>query len=486
MTVALRPYQDADIRSVRVLLRKHRSVVYVLPTGGGKTVFAGFWGRRLIDNGHSVLCLVHRKEILDQFIATMRSVGLDSHLGVISPDHSATPWAPLQIASVFSLARRKLTLKPSVIFVDEAHHVRASTWDKVLASYPTAKVIGMTATPRRLDGLGLGHHFEAMHCGPSIRELVQQRFLAPLRTLSVPAGFHAVRATSGNEFNRTDLSKQVNEKIVARCASAYMKHARGKRALFFGLSVQHSEMVAAELRSYGVSAAHVDAATSKYQRQRHFADFRDGRLDVVCNVDLVSEGFDMPDCEAVIDGQLTMSLARYKQKAGRAMRPYPDDPAREKLFIDTAGNFRLHGTPDEPHEWSLEDQIDEDAQRNVTKKPLGSTMRSCKECMTVFRPPERHCPACGAEYPPHLLVTEEEVELEDVTGRKPPKPKAKKPKKTRQETKQAIAQAHALRGAGDPRGAWEILSLFGQEAGYHARWAHRMADIVRIEPRERR
>ena len=448
------------------------------------TVFAGFWGQALIKNGHSVLCLVHRKEILEQFAATMRGAGLELELGLISPDHSPTPWAPMQVASIFSLVKRRPGIKPAVIFVDEAHHVRASTWDKVLARYPAAKIIGMTATPRRLDGLGLGRHFEVMHTGPSIRELVAQQYLAPLRTLSVPAGFNDVRISKGNDFVRSELAKQVNERTVARGASAYVKHALGKRALFFGLNVKHSEMVAAELRSYGVKAAHVDAQTPKYARNRLFEEFRDGRLDVVCNVDLVSEGFDMPDCECVIDGQPTMSLARYKQKAGRAMRPYPDDPTREKLFIDTANNYRLHGEPGDPHDWSLEDEIDENAQRNVVKKPQGAALRTCKQCMTVFRPPERHCPACGTEYPPHLIVIEEEVELVDVTGKRPPKAPAR-PKKTRKETKAAIAQAHALRGAGDQRGAWEILSLFGQEAGYHARWAHRMADIVRIEPRER-
>ena len=451
-------------------------------------MFAGFWGQAVVKNGHEVLCLVHRKEILDQFVNTMSMAGLADDVGVISPAYVPTPWAPMQIASIWSLLKRQLTLRPKLIIVDEAHHVRASTWDKVLKAHPNAKIIGMTATPRRLDGLGLGEHFEAMHCGPTIRELVEWGYLAPMRTLSVPIGFHTVKKTETNEFNQRALAEQVNEKIVAKSAAAYMKHGLGKSGLFFGTNVKHSEMVAEELRSYGVRAAHVDAKTGKYQRERTFQAFRDKQLDVVCNVDLVSEGFDMPDCELVMDGQLTMSLSRYKQKAGRGMRPYPDDPRREKLFLDLVGNFVLHGTPEVEHAWSLDDEVDpEEQQKNTTKYPKGRQLRTCKACMTVFPPSQRYCPACGEEYPVGVEIKEEDVPLADVSGWAPAeKAKGKKKaKRSRAQINEALNQSHRHMAGGRPGEAWLALAEFAAEAGYVPQWAHRMADIVKIPIRDR-
>lgn len=484
---SLRQYQVDDFISVRHLLREVDSVVYVLPTGGGKTVWAGTFAQRLRANGHTAACLVHRKEILDQFVNTMTMAGLSNDVGVIAPGYVPTPWAPIQVASVFSLLKRQLTIKPVVIFIDEAHHVRASTWEKVLAAYPNAKLVGMTATPRRYDGLGLGRHFEAMHIGPTVPELVALHHLAPMRTLSVPVGFVTVKRTDTNEFNQRELAAQVNEKIVAKSAQAYLKNALGKRALFFGTSVKHSELVAEELRSYGARAAHVDGKTTKALRTRTFEAFRQGQLDVVCNVDLVGEGFDVPDCEVVINARLTMSLARYEQAAGRGRRPYPGDPTREKLHIDCAGNFHFHGEPGTFTDWSLEDDEGIEAQKNVLKNPRGAALRTCKACATVFPPTERFCPSCGTEYPPGIEVNEQDVELEDVTGKGGGGAgrRNKKPRRSRKEINAALERARVHSRGGDFGEAWAIIAEFASESGYHPNWAHRMADIQKIPIRAR-
>ena len=180
MPLILRDYQSDLAQTLRVNFRRYRSICLQLPTGAGKTPIAGAIALGLSERGHGLLALEHRDELVDQFCRTLDTVGLSGRYGVIAAGRAPTPWARFQVASIQTLARRATPdLKPRYVVVDEAHHARAKTWAAVLDRFPDAKILGLTATPERLDGKPLGMHFEHLVCGPSIAWLVAHGWLAP-------------------------------------------------------------------------------------------------------------------------------------------------------------------------------------------------------------------------------------------------------------------------------------------------------------------
>ena len=242
------------------------------------------------------------------------------------------PWAPLQICMVQSMVRRDhvARMRPSIVIWDEAHHVRAATWEKAMSWWPGVPSLGLTATPERLDGKGLGTHFGAMVEGPSIHWLVNNinpstdfSYLAPCRTLTVPTSLDL----SGLTRNRSGeygaaIGERITPGVIADAADAYTRYAAGQQAIFFR-------------REPGSLAACSGAASKRWEsrrrtwtgedhaarRDRIMAEFRDGAIQVVGNCDLISEGFDAPGCSVIMMGSPTRSITRYLQQAGRAMRP---------------------------------------------------------------------------------------------------------------------------------------------------------------------
>ena len=358
----LRPHQRDDVERIRIALPRSGSAVYVLGTGGGKTVVAAEVAKRVVDNGHVVLFLVHRRELVRQTLATLREACPELTIGVEAPGWPSIPWAPLQVGMIQSIRRRTLMFVPKLVIGDEFHHVKADTYEEVLARWPDAQLLGLTATPERLDGQGLRPPFVEMVQGPTMPELVADGYLAPTRTLRpvVETG-HA----------------------IADPVAAYLRYTPGQRALFFGRHTQHSIEVCEGLRAAGYRAAHVDGTDSTARRDRIMREFLTGGLDVVGNCDLVSEGFDAPACEVVIMGRQTKSVTRYLQMAGRAMRPGEDKVA---TVLDCAGISHHLGLPDEVREWSL------DAGEVVAPQGRERSPRACDKCWTVFYGPK--CPGC--------------------------------------------------------------------------------------------
>ena len=429
----------------------------MLPTGAGKTVVAGEIARLASAKGSRTLLLVHRRELVKQSVATLEEAcdGLD--VGVEAAGWPSMPWAPLQVGMVQSINRRKNDLNPNLVIVDEAHHARAKTWTNVLERWPRAKLIGLTATPERLDGKGLGEHFGTMVLGPSIQQLVENidpatgiPYLAPCRTMTIPVGLSldGVPKTRHGEYQEKEVSKRITGGVVAKAADAYMQYALGKQAIFFGVHRDHSRRVCAELTQRGVSAEHVDGDDHTSRRDRVMADFKDRRVQVVGNCDLISEGFDAPSCDAILMGSPTRSITRFLQQAGRAMRPGPDKTA---LILDLAGIVHELGLPDEPREWSLEDGEVRD-QRKKRVLP-----RTCLKCKTAFY--GRACPACQYEEP-MAPVQEVETELHDASNMARPKPR----RKQRSDVWRDLAIA---KKSSNPRKAVEAIA---KRRGYKVGW----------------
>ena len=463
MELELYPWQGKDKDQLQTLFKTYRRVLYQLATGAGKTVIAGSICQGLRRYGTETLILVHRKELVNQFVSTLTKAGLDDDIGVVQPSYPATPWAPIQIASVFSLVRRKLAIKPKLIIVDEAHHIRAKTWEKCLAQFPDAWVLGLTATPKRLDGKGLKSHFDYLHCGPTIDELIEGKYLSPVTSLRLPVGFNLRNIrTIGGDYDRHALAEQgENPLLIAAGVHVYQKHLMGRKAIYFGASISNSFKTAEKFRAAGIRAEHIDGNSSDNDRDRALNMFGEGALDVLCNYDLISEGFDCPSCDAIMDAHATKSTVAYLQRIGRAMRYQPGKVA---LHADLCNNI-VHGLYNEDRDWSLRD---DEVQEEEKKSAPISNLRCCHACATVYPKRHRECPTCGVmhENRPVLAL---DVTLQEVLPQ---------PKKKRRMNKADLEQS--LRGLRTSSQPMSDLRALSEKMKYDERWVQQVAKLMRI------
>ena len=391
MTFTLRDYQTDLIEQARSQIRTGRqAVLMVAPTGAGKTALAAFMLGTAAERGRRCWFNVHRRELVTQSSRTFDKVGIDH--GIIAAGFTANPRARVQIAGIQTLARRlDQVAPPNMIVWDECHHIASDSWASIFSRYPDAVHIGLTATPCRLDGRGLGDWFGAMVEGPTTRLLIDQGFLSPYKIYapSTPdmSGVH----TRGGDFIGTEAADRMDKPSITGDAIAhYRKLADGKRAIVFAANIEHSRHVVAQFNAAGYAAAHVDGTTDRPVRDGILRDFEAGRIKIVSNVDLFGEGFDAPAIEAVILLRPTQSTSLYLQMVGRGLRTA--EGKTHAVILDHAGNALRHGMPDEIREWNLDPKAK--AKRNRDDVP---PIKQCPSCYAVH-PPAPQCPSCRHEY----------------------------------------------------------------------------------------
>jgi DNA repair protein RadD len=310
----LRKYQLDDLQRIEDHINcGSRSVLCQGATGSGKTeVMAELVSRSNQKHSRSLI-LTHRSEILEQTIAALRRRGLS--YGVVSPDFPIED-AINQVASVQSLIRRLDWLEydflPNFCFIDEAHHVAAKTWIKILDALPSRCVkIGFTATPLRLDGKGLDDIFDDLVVGLSIRELIELGYLSKV-TVFIPAqdldltGIH----TRAGDYDLGELSQLMGRRVIVEAAvDEYEKICPGAPSIAFAVNIEHSKMVCSAFRQRGWRAEHLDGDTPRKERKRIIAELASGELHVASNCGLISEGLDVPGVVSVTDLRPTKSLA---------------------------------------------------------------------------------------------------------------------------------------------------------------------------------
>jgi superfamily II DNA or RNA helicase len=317
--IELRPYQQALISDIRERFKGFdRTVLVQLATGGGKTVTSAYMVKTAAERGRRCWWVVHRREIILQASRTFWSMEIPHSLvmgGSISDRE-----AMVQVGSVQTLARRLGKLPPpDLIIFDECHHMGASQYQAIFDAYPRAQVVGLTATPWRLDGRGLGTWFEGMVQGPSVADLMERGALCDYQLYAPSSADVSAVATQGGDFKRDELAKVMDKpSIVGDAVAHYRKLANGKRAIAFAVSVEHSKHVAEQFRSAGIPAAHVDGSMDTGARDAIVSDFAAGTIQVLTNADLFGEGFDVPAVEAVILLRPTQSLSLHLQQIGRA------------------------------------------------------------------------------------------------------------------------------------------------------------------------
>lgn len=403
----LRPYQEQLVSKVRdAWLHGKKAPCIVLPCGGGKSCIVAEMAKRTTDNKKRVLFLVHRKELCQQIESTFRRWGVDM--------------LRCSVMMVQTAARRLAKIPPpALIITDENHHSPAATYKKVYDAFPDAKRVGVTATPIRLDGSGLGDVNDILIEGVSAKWLIDNSFLAPYDYYAP-----SLVDLSGIKIKKGDYDISSVENLMLRKAvfgdviKYYNQLAKGRQAVCYCTSVRHSMETAMQFNMAGIDAAHIDGSTPKSERERIIEDFRRGAIDILCNVDLISEGFDVPDCECAILLRPTQSLTLYIQQSMRCMRYRK---GKRAVIIDHVGNYARFGMPDADRRWSLDSKK---KRKNEVMKEDEVKIKECPECFYVFRPfnekgePVNVCPVCGYEFPKkeRSEIEHEQAELKKIEG----------------------------------------------------------------------
>jgi DNA repair protein RadD len=403
-THQLRPYQQQAVSEIRTAFtQRHRSVLFVLPTGGGKTTIFSHITEQTAARGNRVCVLVHRQELLRQASASLDQMGVPH--GLVAANLSMDLSRPVQIASVQTLARR-IHHFPQEFFqllvVDEAHHSNAGTWAKVLGHFSSACVLGVTATPCRGDGRGLGEWYSAMVAGPSAEWLTANGYLAQAKVYAPPIGFDVVgiRKRMG-DFDLSQAAEKLSgNKSMGDCLSHYRQHLNGKTAIAFCCSIAHAEAVAKLFNDAGVAAASIDGTMDSATRERLLSELGAGRLKVLTSCALIGEGVDVPSVSGCILLRPTQSVSLHLQMIGRCLRP---QDGKQAVVLDHVGNTQRLGHHLEDREWSLDGV-------KKRQRDSGPSVKICPKCFAAMSSQARQCPECGHEFAP------EKRELQHVPG----------------------------------------------------------------------
>lgn len=359
-TVQLRPYQVEKIQAARDLMAQgKKAICLVAPTGAGKTVISASIVQSAITKGRRVLFLAHRRELIDQCAAKLRDLGIWNYNVILSGHpHSRNPDAPVQIASLHTLLRRAFP-PADLVVIDEAHHAAGNSYQTLLKNYPDAYVLGLTATPERLDGKGLDSLFHDLLDVATVPELIDQGFLvAPTCLAPSPEAVAQLKAALSRVKQRDDdyaegeLGEVMDSpELVGDIISHWRQWASGEKTIVFAAGVAHSQHIVEQFREAGVKAAHLDGSMRMDEREGILKAWRGTDIDVVSNCQILTEGFDFPELSCCILARPTKSVALHLQMVGRVMRVAPGKTGA--VILDHAGNTLELGPPHIERVWTL-------------------------------------------------------------------------------------------------------------------------------------
>lgn len=359
--------------------------------------------RRTTKNNKRVMFLIHRKEVLNQAIETFRNQGVNPDL--------------LTAGMVQTLTRRvdKLAV-PNVILVDEAHHALAKSYQRILKQFPKAIVLLFTATPHRTGRMQLDQIADDIIVGQSIHELTDKGFLAPFRYFQPPNDFNRnlLKRSSTGDFTNESMQQAMSTKIFGHIVKQYKRIADGMQAVVYTYSVDSAIKIANEFNSEGISAIEVDGTTSKEKRDLAVRKFRNQEIKILVNVNLFTEGVDLPNVDCVIMARPTASLALYLQFSMRCLNPRPGKTA---IIIDHANNFKTFGYPDDDRDWKQAIKSGKQKSKSLLTDP-GLSIVTCDYCFAVVKASEvkdGKCPICGKPIKVHEAKPVSDVDLVEAS-----------------------------------------------------------------------
>jgi superfamily II DNA or RNA helicase len=393
---SLRPYQIDAL--ARIEAAGARRVLIQAPTGSGKTVIAAALVEAATSRGERVVFLCHRRELTKQTSRKLYDVGVEH--GVVQAGFPTRPGEPVQVASIATLHARAIRcsameLPPAdLVIVDEAHHCRARTWQRLIDAYPKATIIGLSATPCRSDGRGLGRIFDELIEVSTVADLIASRHLVPAKVFApTKPDLGGVRVERG-DYVESQLAARMNTAaLVGDIVEHWHKLGEQRRTVIFAVDVAHSVHLRDEFRRSGVLAEHIDGSTPLEKRDAVLARLARGKIEIVTNCQVLTEGWDCPEVACLVLATPTKSLGLYLQMAGRVLRPAPGKT--DALILDHSGAVFQHGFVDDPIKWTLdEDRRAENKAHSARWQYNAPALTTCPECSAV-RFQGQPCPACG-------------------------------------------------------------------------------------------
>jgi DNA repair protein RadD len=445
----LRPYQLDVVGEID----RHERPLIVAPTGSGKTIIAAEIVRRSV-NKH-ILFIAHRRELIRHARNKLAEFGITA--GVILAGEPRSPMLGVQVASIQTLwarcVRGSTDLPPAdLVFIDEAHHARARTYRQIVDAYPGAKIVGLTATPCRKDGRGLGGTFDAIIECPQVQELIALGHLVPTRVFAPSTPDLKGVQTRQGDYVEGQLAARVDRpELVGDIVSHWHRLAECRKTVVFATSVAHSVHLRDEFIKTGVRAEHIDGKTPKDERDEILRCLSAGEIELVTNCMVLTEGWDMPALGCLILARPTKQLGLYRQMVGRGLRPAPDKT--NCIVIDHAGvTYRL-GFAEDHVAWTLDPDRKAENPTHAARdgdQPGGPKIVECRECGAA-RVGGMACLSCGylpAPSPRSVEVIDGDLGLVDSSRRARPIPN-------------------------DPeiRGEWHsMLAAIAAERGYKPGW----------------
>lgn len=342
------------------------------------------------------------------------------------------------------------------VAVHNCHRIASKTWTEVFNYYNESLILGLTATPCRLDGQGLGKYFEEIVTGNiNTQMLIDRGHLSPFKYYAPSDVDLSDINTSMGDFDQTQLAHVMNKpSIVGNVVEHYQKIIPGKKAIIFCVNVEHSIHVMNAFRSTGINAAQVDGNTPTQTRDSIINNFTNGQINILTNVNLFTEGFDVPHLDAAILCRPTHSLSLHLQMVGRALRTSPSKTL--SYIIDHVGNYKRHGLPNDQRYWSL------NAQKKTVRKGDQNTIpiKRCESCFHVNHAASIICSNCHTPFPVKTqeLIPETEGELVEITEHQK--------KLARMEVGKAKSLAE--------------LQAIARERGYKPGWVFKMASLKNL------
>lgn len=390
MKLTLRNYQLDIINRCRDAFKQdYKKLCCVLPCGAGKTAIFCYLAylNTIKKSSNRVLILLHRKELLKQTIEAFQ-------MFQISTDH-------ITIAMIQSFRNSlKTGVKPySLIVIDECHHATSNSFKTVLDAYSKTALIGFTATPARLDGKPLGEIFDCLIVGVDYSYLIANKYLVDYDYFSPDLNFDFSKwKLKSGDFDTVDNASHLDKKAIYGDILKYID--LNKKTIIYSPTVDYSKKLETQINEHFNAriSAEFDGTTSQSERDQIINDFKNDKIKILINVNLIGEGFNVPSCDCVFLLRATQSLTLYIQQAGRALRADPQKPNKRASIYDFVGNIYRFGFPDAFRIWSLSSTIKNTHKHETAHDSL--LIKTCPNCLRSFTPAQmlvgRLCPFCGA------------------------------------------------------------------------------------------
>lgn len=442
MSIELRDYQqDLYSKAQNAFRNGNKRVLVCVGCGAGKSYIFAKMAERAKG---PALVLTHRQELKEQTSRLFADNGINARIEMILTEAN----------------RLGQYEKPSLIITDEAHLSRSNSWMKVLDYYNTYTV-GFTATPIRLDGKPLGDIYDELVTGVSVRWLIENHRLAPYEYYAPTAVETDGLKVQMGDYVIKDLEQLMSDRaIYSDVLKSWEKLAKGQKTIAYCVSVKHAKETAEMFQEAGYPAVAIDGSTPPKKRSQIMSDFRDGKIMVLCNVGIISEGVSIDDVTCCLLLRPTESHALYWQQGMRAMRYQPGKVA---TIIDCVGNYSRNPLFDAEVEWSLTQSAKKKSRINTEGDFF---IRTCPKCYKVFKTAPI-CPYCGEEYPlhPREIKAHENIELARISAEEAEKAERER-KKARMEQGQAKTFPELLaigkaRGYKNPS-AWAYAVMKGR------------------------